>query len=1126
MSAHADIASTGKNFYDSQIFEVRTLDKFEYNLKLDEMKSLYADGEYEAAADIADSINWNKIKNVNTLVKAGEVYEKMERYQEGKELLMMAYDRSPIGRNIIFRLAEVSIKMKDFDSAVEYYNEFVEIAPHDNLRYVIQYNMKKAQGSDYKELISILEEFKDVEYTEEWAYELAYLYHKAELSEQCVDACDELILWFGDGPYVERALELKMLYQPLTKTQEEKYRRFRMEKQDVITIGAEEMKRAGEYVHETVEIPKVEVNSRFNTVNLQAEIAKGMQQILEATEKETVSDTMDNIKRIVEEIPYLQIPKDEEAEELAEQVQIEEDINNTLKMNFKELLDEESDGQMSIVTGDERMIEKQITGQLSIDEVLSEWEKTKRAAEVALQQAEQQKLESAKARALHEAEDIMDRLNDVIPKLDAGISPKALLEQEYMSAAVPELPKIKPVFVGGANAAHTEEGYPVDMPEEISEEMSEREERAFLDELVREPLPEVLSLDDEEAEFDDDSSMPEDEWQPQAAAGVAQAAEEELQRSGVAGVSEEERQWSESAGAAKESQRPEVDGEAEEELQWSESAGVAEESQQSEAVTDAAKGSQQSEAVGEAEEELPWPEEVGVAEEELQWSESAGAAGGVEKESQRQKVATGFAEDSRQLKEATAIGEDSAAKRSPAIGIEIPEEDSKEESLMEPEKLFDHMNQMLGRHIRQINNENEMIDAKIAQAAGAAIGSAEESVGEVIAGAAGAAAESIKDIAGTADSGIIGDAEDIASIVAAAKAEAVKKADSIAAASNTDEPEVAKEPSEELPEQEPAKEEPSGEDAQDMDTALGTGPMQRMKTKPIPTIKDFKKQWSGAREKKSETSLPKDLDTWKKDLEPELEEQHHLTDAQKAVFSYFVPVSGMENQLAKALENISAHLKKKEPAYTSNLVIQGGQGCGKTVLATSMVKALQNETGKPNNHIGKIDAYTLNKKDIQLLLRKVQGGCLIIESAGDMSKQAAVTLSLLLEQDDSGLLVILEDTSKGIKKALAQDDAFAKKFTEKISVPVFTNDDLVAFANSYSKELGYKIDDMAILALYNRISNIQRLDQATTLAEIKDIVDEAIDREARVGLHKYFSILTAKRYTDDDRIILQEKDFN
>ena len=198
------------------------MDKYEYNLKLDQMKSRYAEEKYDEAADIADTIHWNKVKKV----KAGEVYEKVQRYEESREVLLMAYDRSPIGRMIIYRLAEVAVKMKDFQAAQDYYDEFVEIAPHDTLKYVLRYDIQKAQGASYEELIPILEELKEQEYTEEWAYELAYLYHKAGMSEKCIDACDELVLWFGDGPYVERALELKMLYQPLTKTQEEKYRSF------------------------------------------------------------------------------------------------------------------------------------------------------------------------------------------------------------------------------------------------------------------------------------------------------------------------------------------------------------------------------------------------------------------------------------------------------------------------------------------------------------------------------------------------------------------------------------------------------------------------------------------------------------------------------------------------------------------------------------------------------------------------------------------------------------------------------------------------------------------------------------------------------------------------------------
>ena len=275
--------------------------------------------------------------------------------------------------------------------------------------------------------------------------------------------------------------------------------------------------------------------------------------------------------------------------------------------------------------------------------------------------------------------------------------------------------------------------------------------------------------------------------------------------------------------------------------------------------------------------------------------------------------------------------------------------------------------------------------------------------------------------------------------------------------------------------------------------------------------------------KMPEITMPEDLDVVEK--QPVLKPIKKLTDEQKTIFSYFVPVKGLEPQLCEALTGIITHLKKDQTAAVGNLIIQGTPGSGKTMLSTSIVKVLQIECGKPNGRVGKIDADALNKKDLQQLLRKVAGGCLIIERAGELNRSTAVALSLLLEQDNSGIFVIMEDTAGGIKKALSLDDAFAKKFTESVTLPIFSNDELVTFAKSYANELGYEIDEMAVLALYNRISNIQKLDQATRLEEIKDIVDEAIGREARSGLRKFFGILTANRYTDDEQIVLTEKDF-
>lgn len=860
------------------------MDKYEYNLKLDQIKALSAEEGYMSAAEIADSINWNKIKNVNTLVKIGEIYEKAERYQDARDILLMAYDRSPIGRMIIYRLAEVAIKMGDYDAATEYYDEFVEIAPHDDMKYVLRYAIKKGQGASFDELITILEEYKDEEYTEEWAYELAYLYHKAGKADKCIDACDELILWFGDGPYVERALELKMLYQPLTKAQEEKYRRFKAEKEkpakindeaEVTEIGAMEMVKGGEIVHDDVTIPQITVNQeKFNTVNLQQEIAKGMQQIMEAKGKNEVADTMDTIKKIVEDIPYLKLEKEQEEyvqqPEETEHIATDEEIDGSLKLNFKELLGEDADGQMSMVMSEKTQLEHQITGQMSIQDVLEEWEKTRHAAEIALKEAEQQKLESAKARALQEAGDIMERLNDVIPKLDAGVTPKELLEEEYLKV-------------------------PVDIIEQKA--------------AVKEP---------------------EEEQKPDMQELYAEETVDEVQE-------------------PQEAPKEAID-EAIEEVQ--ESREVPEE------------------AADEAREPVGEPEDIIMAEES-------------EKDEILMQPTTMMPEITDDM---LNVDDDTS-----------DDETSQEKENVSEKRDFDHVTSFIEQEIAKMTAKNPGLEKKLDMA----------------------------------------------------------------------------------------------------------------KTRKMPDI-----------------SLPEDLDSEEDDSK--LKETKHikeLTSEQKAIFSYFIPVKGMEDQICKAYNAVLDHFNRKENASTGNLIIQGEQGCGKTMLATSFIKVLQKDGEQLTGKMGKIDAAALNKKDVQQVVRKITGGCLIIERAGDIDRSIAAQLSFLMEHDITGTLYILEDTSKGIKKALSMDEGFASKFTEKISVPIFTNDELVLFAKSYSAELGYKIDEMAILALHNRISNIERIDQATTLTEVKDIIDEAIDREAHSGLKKAISILTARRYTDDDRIVLKEDHF-
>ena len=1009
------------------------MDKYEYNLKLDQMKTFLADENYEEAANIADSINWNKIKNVNALVKAGEVYEKAERYEDSKEVLLLAYDRSPIGRMIIYKLAEVAIKMGDFTAAEEYYEEFVKIAPHDNLRYVLRYNIKKNQGASYDELIPILEELKEQEYTEEWAYELAYLYHKNGDVDKCIDACDELILWFGDGPYVERALELKMCYQPLTKIQEEKYRKFRLEKEGYTEISAEEMERAGETVHAPVMIPKVDVNTeKFNTVNLQEEIAKGMQQIIAATEKETVSDTMDNIKKIVEDIPYLQIPREEEKKQQeTSHIETDEEIDGSLKINFQEMLGEESDGQISLVMDEKAQLEKQITGQMTIQDILEEWEKTRRAAEAALEEAKQRKLESAKARALIEAGDIMDRLNDVIPKLDAGVSPKELLEEEYLQGQdkeeIPILRNIVPKKVVADDV-----GIP---NQEISEEMAVPIPEADLSNASAidmsgavNVMPAMGMSGEIDAVPDMDMSgeidaVPAMDMSSEINAvpdmdmsGEIDAAEIDMLSAQELGVSDmdiaDDVNMSEDIAAMDEIEVPEVeipddiampDGiEASDMTEISDDISVSADIEIPEDV-------QESESV-EVPEDMQMPESV-EAPEDMQMPESVEAP------------------EDMQMPESVEAPEDMKVPEVNISEIDISANDSLE-NFEVPKIDLSGIDLSFGNMENTVDNQKSTI------------------------------------------------------------------------------------PETNIPSEDNIKED-----------KISMAETKRMPViKQVPRFSEHKQATSRMPEIKiPDISMPEDLD--KSDEEPEIPVLEELTEEQKAVFSYFVPVKGMEDQLCKAISSLSAKLANKGSVGTGNLIIQGEQGCGKTVLATSLIKVLQMDGGYPKGKIGKIDAAALNNKDAQQMLKKVAGGCLIIEKAGDINRNTAVSLALLMAHDTNGTIIILEDTSKGIKKALTQDEGFAKLFSDKISVPIFTNDELVSFARSYSNELGYEIDEMAVLALYNRISNIQRLDQAATLTEVKEIVDEAIEREAHGGLKKAISILTAKRYTEDDKIVLTERNF-
>ncbi len=1199
------------------------MDKYEYKLKLEQLKNLVEEKDYSTAAEIADTINWRKVKSAATLCMVGEIYDRNKQYENSREILLMAYERATVGRNIIYRLALVSMKMGNLEEAKEYYEEFLEVAPYDNLKYVLRYQLARLEGLPIEELIAILEEFKEREYTEEWAFELACLYHRSGNSECCVEVCDELVLWIGEGKYVERALELKMLYQPLNKYQEEKYREIKTRRGEAVPEAQpEDTIESEEIIHETVEIPDITANtSRFNTMNLQEELAKGMQQIMEASTRETVSDTMDNIKKIVEEIPYLQMPQQEEEagmeegeEERYGHIETDEEIDGSLQTDFRELLEEDWDGQVQTPASGGEWWETSNTGQPRIEDVLSEWEKTRRAAEVAMAVAQQRKLESAKARALQEAEELMERLNQIIPKLNAGVSPQALLaerylqdaefppEEEYYDEAEPELPPEE----YGAEPGIMPEGYraePGIMPEGYRAEpgmMPEGYDQAEIGMMPEGYVSERYERNAEPGmmpegyEQNAEPGMMPEGYEQNAGLGVMP---EGYERSAGLGMMPEGYYQAE-AGIVPDGYVPEEytqnadPGIAPERYVQNAELGIAPEGYMQEAEPGMVLRGyiQDTEPEMESKEYLP--------EESPQEAESEiSLAGDIPEPEEEVPLANHIPEPVLELPPEDYLPEPEGGMPPSGYSKEmesdmVPPEESRQpiladrnnyvpESLLEESYPPESALARAGYPVKGFSQKQKLPQGNLAggpEAIPEPVMRDPEAIPEPVMRDPEAIPEPVMKDPEAIPEPVMKDPEAIPEPVME-DPESVRKEREVLPEPVLRDPEVLPEPvrkeSAVLPEMPKQLEEPNlpnmpkrvkapaGIPVQPA-TLTGT-PMQP--EEPIaapaqpeapPRKKDAESYLESAfraakasREEKNQLPkvelerkeeylpepepIPEELSIPEVTLEPEEtlfvseigiapeeEPVRKLSEEQKEIFSYFVPVTGMEQQLCQVLEGALHRKGKDKSSGSGNILIMGGRGSGKTVLATDIIKAVQKSGSHPEGKVGKITGESLNQKDLSQLIKKIAGGYLIIERAGEISQETATRLALLMDQDTDGLLFILEDTRKGIEKVLSQDANFARKFTERIKIPVFTSDELVEFAKAYAFEQECEIDDMGILALYNRISNIQKLDEATTLTEVKEIVDMAISSAERGGFKKLFG---GKKFSPEGYLYLREKDF-
>ena len=810
------------------------MDKYEYKVKLAQIEKLVAKKDFVTAAKIADGIDWRKVKSVTTLNMIADIYEANERLEDCYEILNMVYDRSPIGRRVVYRMTEVATKMHDFEEAIDLYKEFVKIAPHDLGRYILKYQIYRERGSSVTDQITILEEYKSHEYDERWSYELACLYEEAGQIEQCVEECDELILWFSEGEFVAKAMELKMKYQELTASQLEKFEHrydymteeadsFEEETENEEIEENKEVVKTAEPVEEEAEkeddTPKVSVinTNKFSTMNLQEELAKGLQMILaqeeeleKEQEEEPKPDTQEFIpvkevvipreepvteeEPVVEEEPVLEeATVAEEKKPLSETAELKTELLKYAAIpqerKMEEFLRTEDDGQITLAIGEENVLEKQITGQMTIEEILEAWEEKKRQA-----RAQMEKSGDRREAVLYETGEITGLLEDFIPR-----TPKEV--QELM--------------------------------EEIETETESATEEITLEEVVVEA----------EAETEEQS--------------VEETAMEE----------------------------PVAEETAEEE--------VVEEETVTETIED----------------DLPM---------DIDFAEALEAA--------------------------------------------LEESEEKEE------KTETSVSQ----------NTASMLDA--------------------------------------------------------------------------------------------------------IERALA------MEAAPVETAGNY------------------------------------MTEEQEKIFAYFTSVDGMKKQLVNLLAEDSIYASQ-EDSNTGNLIITGHPGNGKTTLAIDIVKALQKQRKTKGGKLAKVTGDGFNKKNPEEVVSKLGGGALIIERAGSMSTETIESLCIVMEGSTGGLLVILEDDASEIAALLEKNQRFAKKFNRSVDIPIFSNDELVAFGKSYAEEKEYYFDEMAVLALYDCIGVRQTSDHVVNITEVKEFVDDAIahaDKKSK-GL---FARLSKKRIDEDGNKLLLEEDFD
>ena len=1094
------------------------MDKYEYKLKTEEMLELMEDGEYRKAAAAADLIDWKRVRNAGMLMNVSDIYEKTKEYQKSYDVMNLAYRRSEGSRKVIYKLCSLAIKTKNIDEAIDYYDEFIQIAPKDPNRHILRYQILRAQRAPIEQQIEALEEFKKAEYIEEWAYELAKLYREAGMMTECLEECDDLILWFSEGKYVYKAMELKMQYKPLSPSQQQKYDH-RYEK---LSSETEEIPDLTSYLGEDEE--KDSASEGAEALGDTKSIGLTEQPVMENDSTSDVIDTNAVTLEAAEE-PDAEVENQEEAGvETAEVIEVSGDESEVQPATVetsgdKRTLSKDTASIPIVSKNPVKPVKKKLGDTMRLDEALQQLLNPK--PEVQAEPGEEVEpdmtdLEEDIA-AIEDVEDleIVNQLTEekkaeeaskerVVPSGMKELIPEPETEEELIEQAVEETSEDVPEDAVAIEAGEAE-------PEEVLEvEEAEPEEEEILEAGEAEPEEEEI-LEAGEAEPEEEEILE---------AGEAEPEEEEILEAGEAEPEEEEILEA---------------GEAEPEEEEILEAGEAEPEEEEIFEIDAAE----SEDLTDESEDLSEVEEL-ISETEV-----------VNDEDDSEGAAVRETMDNKNNEEPILSPE--IQKLIDEIEGVIPEEEevdatvSSEEVLEVEEEPHENMGE-LADDLRLGEDEYEDYDAYDWDDAEEfdeddILADYEESDDDLLDDYE-ESDDDLPDDYEDADDDLFGEEEGYDDLDAYGYEEddeddeVINPRDLFTAEDKiSDDDLLGLNSYEEVPNFEdefsvnPAhSEEPDDREIPDEDDGIdimsATTPLSRKETaKLIATGKTSPLPLDEIADAMSDTGF---IVHGRYDLETQsgIGTRAGLTDEQKKLFSYFVPVRGMSEQLVDVLEQDKNCTNRKGTSRTGNLLIIGNKGNGKTVLAVDVVKAIQKQRDIRQGKVAIVTGESLNKKRIGDIFRKLYGGALIIEKAGQMNEKTLAKLNKAMEQDTGELLVVLEEQRKPLDRLLSSNREFRRKFTSRLEVPIFINDELVTFGQTYAQENGYRIDEMGILALYSKIDSLQREDHAVTVAEVKEVMDDAIAHSQKASAKKLVKRVFGKNTDSSDRILLSEKDFN